>query len=147
MEFNVQPSQVTLIQHDGRLIALNLRTGERFIPSRIGTSTKSVYLPAPTEPRFSICLTAAALQMRGNAEMSPEEDADEISIGGLFHKRQNFLLSVSHLIPPNVPKAKRPHAHCLGNALFMRISPLSHKEPGARLHIRRAQIREKANEI
>lgn len=53
---------------------------------------------------------------------------DEISIGGLFHKRQNFLFCVSHLILSNMPKAIRPRAHCLKNASFMRISPLSNNE-------------------
>lgn len=40
-------------------------------------------------------------------------------MGGLFHKRQNFLFCVSHLILSNMPKAIRPHAHCLNNAQFM----------------------------
>lgn len=53
---------------------------------------------------------------------------DEISIGGLFHKRQNFLFYVSHLILSNMPKAIRPRAHCLKNAPFMRISLLSNNE-------------------
>lgn len=49
------------------------------------------------------------------------KDADEISIGGLFHKQQNFLFCASHLILSNMPKAIRPRAHCLNNAQF--ISP------------------------
>lgn len=41
-------------------------------------------------------------------------------MGGLFHKRQNSLFCVSHLILSNTPKAIRPHAHCLKDAQFMR---------------------------
>lgn len=41
-------------------------------------------------------------------------------MGGLFHKRQNSLFCVSHLILSNAPKAIRPHAHCLKDAQFMR---------------------------
>lgn len=61
--------------------------------------------------------------MRGEEKISRGEDVDEISIGGLFHKRQNFLFCVSHLILSNMPKAIGPRAHCLKNAPFMRISP------------------------
>lgn len=60
---------------------------------------------------------------------------DEISIGGLFHKRQNFLFCASHLILSNMPKAIHPHAHCLKNAPFIRISP-RFKQRGKRLDAR-----------
>lgn len=83
-------------------------------------------LKPPTEYRFPFYLDPfkRGLEVRRKEKkISRGEDVDEISMGGLFHKRQNFLFCVSHLILSNKPKAIRPRAHCLKNAQFMRTSP------------------------
>ena len=72
---------------------------------------------------------------------------DEMRMGGLFHKRQNSLFCVSHLILSNTPKAIRPHAHCLKDAQFMRSPPPHrrrrhrHRRRRRRLFKRRAEPR------
>lgn len=81
----------------------------------------------PTEYRFPFYLNpfkGGGLDLSRKEKIGRGESADEISIEGLFHKRQNFLFCVSHLILSNMPQAIRPRAHCLKNAPFMRISPL-----------------------
>lgn len=94
-------------------------------------------LKPPTEYRFTFYLNpfkgmglgvGVGGLNRKEKKISRGENADEISIGGLFHKRQNFLFCVSHLILSNMPKAIRPRAHCLKNAPFRRISPLTNNE-------------------
>lgn len=78
-------------------------------------------LKPPTEYRFSFYLNPLKKKKRGGGggEKKRRKDADEISIGGLFHKQLNFPFCVSHLILSNMPKAIRPRAHCLNNAQFM----------------------------
>lgn len=90
-------------------------------------------LKPPTEYRFTFYLNPLKKKRceEKREKISSREDVDEISIGGLFHKRQNFLFCVSHLILSNMPKAIRPRAHCLKNASFMRTPPPSNNEWGA----------------
>lgn len=80
-------------------------------------------LKPPTEYRFPFYLDPFKGGGAKKGKKGSGKDVDEISIGGLFHKRQNFLFCVSHLILSNMPKAKRPHAHCLKNAQFMSAPP------------------------
>lgn len=71
----------------------------------------------PTEYRVLFYLNP--LKKRGGGGKKRRKHADEISIGGLFHKQLNFPFCVSHLILSNMPKAIHPRAHCLNIAQFM----------------------------